>query len=236
MYGEVPQSGLKPAVILSHGFMANSLMCREYAMMLADMGYLAFTFDFCGGGLMTRSQGKTTEMSVLTEKKDLLAVLRYVTSLPCTDNDRISLLGCSQGGFVSALAAAELKDRIASLILLYPAFCIPDDARRGHMMFARFDPADIPETFRCGPMKLGAVYVRDVIDMDPYEKIRGYEGRVLLLHGDQDSIVAVRYSDKAAECYKDCTYHVIAGGEHGFRGSHDEEAKARIRDFLMPQR
>ena len=52
-YGEAIEH--KPAVILSHGFMADSSMCRKYAGLLAEMGYLAFIYDFCGGCLIGRS-------------------------------------------------------------------------------------------------------------------------------------------------------------------------------------
>ncbi len=231
MYGE-PADTKKPAVILSHGFMANSSMCREYAKTIAGLGYLAFIFDFCGGGLAGRSEGRTDRMSVLTEKKDLLAVIRYVSFLPYVDAGRISLLGCSQGGFVSALAAAELKEKIASLILLYPAFCIPDDARKGQMMFARFDPDIIPERIRCGPMLLGSLYVRDVIAMDPYQEIRGYEGPVLYLQGDEDRIVNVSYARRAVQEYPGCIYHEIKGAGHVFHGRDDILAKQYIREFL----
>lgn len=59
--------------------------------LLAEMGYLfAFTFDFCGGSAMLsgKSDGKTTEMSVLTETKDLEAVIEYVRNLSYTDSEK----------------------------------------------------------------------------------------------------------------------------------------------------
>ena len=37
-------------------------------------------------------------------------------------------MGCSQGGFVSALVAAKNNFPIEKLVLFYPALCIPDDA------------------------------------------------------------------------------------------------------------
>ncbi|MCR5783574.1 MAG: lysophospholipase [Clostridia bacterium] len=215
--------------------MANSFMCRKYAELLAEMGYLAFIFDFCGGCLIGRSSGKTTDMSVLTEKDDLAAVIRYVSSLPYVDKNRISLLGCSQGGFVSAMVAADTPERISSLALLYPAFCIPDDARKGRMMFAKFDPANVPEKIRCGPMRLGAGYVKAVQNMDPYDAIRGYTGPVLYLHGTADNIVDISYARRAEQEYPNCEYHEIDGGEHMFRGKHDRIAQEYIKAFFKSQ-
>ena len=230
IYGEY-STAEKQAVILSHGFMADSSMCKDYAELLADCGFLAFTFDFCGGGLRGKSDGKTTQMSVLSELEDLKAVISYVRSLPYVDGNRIHLLGCSQGGFVSALAAAQLKEEISSLMLLYPAFCIPDNARAGHMMFARFDPHNIPPVIRCGPMKLGACYVKDVIEMEPWKEIRGYEGPVLYLQETADRVVDVSYGRQARQEYPQCEYHEIEGGGHMFRGVHETRARELLRIF-----
>jgi hypothetical protein len=55
------ETGIFPAVILCHGFMANEGMCETYAKLFARMGYAAFTFDFCGGGLMSRNDGKSRD-------------------------------------------------------------------------------------------------------------------------------------------------------------------------------
>ncbi|EIA25406.1 Cinnamoyl ester hydrolase, partial [Candidatus Arthromitus sp. SFB-2] len=61
-----------PIAIVCHGFMAFQSIVRQYAIELANMGYLTYTFDFCGGSvIMGKSDGLTTEMSVLTEVKDL---------------------------------------------------------------------------------------------------------------------------------------------------------------------
>ncbi|MCR5811178.1 MAG: alpha/beta hydrolase, partial [Lachnospiraceae bacterium] len=125
-----PQS----AVILSHGFLANERMCFKYAKLLARMGFLAVTFDFCGGGIISRSDGRSQDMTLMSEKADLLTVVEGVNNQ--FSPTRIILLGCSQGGFVSGILAAELgKEMIDRLIMFYPAVCIPDDARKGRMMF-----------------------------------------------------------------------------------------------------
>ena len=132
VYGDC--SGISPLVILSHGFMANQSMCKKYAKLLARKGYVAVTFDFCGGGLFSSSEGKTYDMSVLTEAEDLEAVIDYFIEEPYVDKSRISLLGCSQGGFVSAIVAKRRFNMINRLIMFYPALCIPDDARKSSMV------------------------------------------------------------------------------------------------------
>ena len=229
VYGDTASS--HKAVILSHGFLANQSTTATYAKLIADLGYIAFTFDFCGGGIGSKSDGKSVDMTVLTEKEDLKAVIQYVSGLP--NVTEVSLLGCSQGGFVSAMVAKELgPEKIKRLMLFYPALCIPDDARKGKMMFYKFDPNNIPDVLGRIPMKLGGDYARAVVGMDVYQEINGYTGPTLLLHGTEDNIVNISYARKAREVFPDCTYHEIIGGGHGFSGKYDEEACGYLKAFL----
>ncbi|MBQ7801124.1 MAG: alpha/beta hydrolase [Oscillospiraceae bacterium] len=228
-----PEGNNLPIAIVCHGFMAWQDTVRQYAKELARMGYCAYCFDFCGGSVMKKgkSDGATTDMSVLTEVQDLEAVIEYVQSLSYNSSDLL-LMGCSQGGFVSALVAAKHPELVNKLVLFYPALCIPDDARSGKMMFARFDPKNIPERINCGPMKLGRCYVADVIGMDPYEKIKSYRGPVLIVHGTKDSIVKLDYSRRAQRAYPNAKLHIIEGGTHGFGKKHDAIAIAHLKRFL----
>ena len=226
-----------PIAVISHGFMANQMFSQIHAQNLAKMGYAAFCFDFCGGTLVGSSDGDSTDMSVLTEAEDLKAVIEFAKSQSYTDENELVLLGCSQGGFVSAIVAAEMKEEVDALILLYPALCIPDDARSGEMMFAKFDPQNVPETFWCGPMKLGRRYVTDVIEMDPYEIINQYTGKVLIIHGNQDETVDISYALRAVETYSqagaDVEMKIIdEGGHMFFRPIHAYKALGYIREYV----
>ena len=219
------------AVILSHGFLSNERMCKKYAKLLAEMGFLAVTYDFCGGGIICHSDGRKQDMTVLTEKADLMAVIEGVRTSFAPSS--ISLLGCSQGGFVSGMVAADLgKEQITSLILFYPAVCIPDDARSGRMMFYKFDPENIPDLLGRFPMKLGGDYARTVIHMDPFIEMKDYDGPVLLIHGTADKIVNIRYARELKDIYQNCRYEEIKDGEHGFKGASDEKACSVLRDFI----
>lgn len=61
--------------------MAFQSTVKQYAIELAKMGCLTYTFDFCGGSaILGKSDGLTTEMSVLTEVKDLESVIDYAIS------------------------------------------------------------------------------------------------------------------------------------------------------------
>ncbi len=222
-----------PIAIVCHGFLATYKTTKHYAKQFAEWGYAAYCFDFIGGGVGCTSDGKLSDMSVLTEKEDLYAVIAYVKSLSYTNEHKVTLMGCSQGGFVSAMVAAELKEQVERLILLYPAFCIPDDARKGKMMVFKFDTNNIPDMLSFGPLKLGGNYANAVIEMNPYEQIKGYSGPVLPLHGDNDKIVNLSYARKAKETYgNNCSLSILPKAGHGFKKHEDKYVFYAIREFL----
>ena len=202
-------------MILCHGFTASMEETSKYSERLVSMGISTWIFDFCGGGFHTISDGDFhTYMTPLTEVEDLTEVVEYV--LRKENRKSVCIGGCSQGGFVSALYAAKFPEKVKKLVLLYPAFCIPDDARKGSMQVITFDPQHISDVVGTMPMQVSGKYPESVIDMNVYKEIIKYKGPVLLLHGDKDAIVPLQYAAKAAEVYAQCIYHVLKGAPHGF--------------------
>ena len=224
-------TGRMPAAIISHGFASSTRFTGKYAKRFADAGYVTVCFDFCGSG-KGKSDGASTEMSVLTEKDDLSAVLDTLRSFDFVDPSNIVLAGCSQGGLVSALLAAEREADVAKLILYYPALCIPDDARRGSMLGGTFDPENIPETFRAMFVPLGKKYAADAQMLDPFREICTYTKPVLLCHGTADKVVAVSYAQRAAKEYPHADLVLIRGGDHGFIFRGFQPAMQATMDFL----
>ena len=226
-----------PIAIVCHEFMANQLFSFSYAKALAGIGFAAFCFDFCGGGLVSTSRGSRRDMSVLTEISDIKAVIRFAQSLHNTDESELLLVGCSQGGLVAALTAAQMPETVNGLVLLYPALCIPDAARAGEMLWLKFDPSHIPEKMHAGPMPLGRRYAADVMNMDAFRQIAGYSGKVLLMHGDRDAIVDISYAEKAESVYRaagaDIRFVIIPGGKHIFcKPSQIRQATQEITAFV----
>lgn len=213
-----------PIVISAHGYRGTHANNKDYAEALARQGIAVYNFDFCGGGLDSKSDGKTTEMSVLTEVNDLRNVLSYLKTLDYVDTNFIFLLGVSQGGMVSSILASEKVDEIAGIMLLYPAFVIPDDVKK------RYENIDkIPETTDLMGMKLGKIYFTDMFDYDVYEKIPFYEKNVLIIHGDKDELVNISYSQKAKEVYQNSELKIIKDAGHGF----NEKDKKEVIQYLI---
>ncbi len=229
----IPDGDNLPIMIVSHGFLANYETTKKYAEWFAKRGYASFCFDFNGGGVGCKSEGKSLDMSVLTEAADLRAVIAYAQGREETDASDVTLMGASQGGFVSAMVAAEDAGIVRQLILFYPAFSIPDDARAGRMVAGTFDPHNIPEKLPCDYMELGRCYAADVMDIHFEDMIKPYRGPVLIVHGAQDSIVNVSYSEQADQVYENATLHIIPEGGHGFADEKiDQQALAYVDEFI----
>ena len=130
--------------------------------LIVSEGFAAFRLDFCGGGLISRSDGSMLEMSVLTEARDLNAVIDYFMDDPRFSD--IYLWGQSQGGFVSSYVAAERPEDIAALVIEYPAYVLQDDAKRRQLPDGTF-----PERSTLLGMPIGRVYSEDVVSFDIYE-------------------------------------------------------------------
>jgi len=229
LYGELTLPGGEgpfPLVILSHGFGGNGMWNQDYADYFVSKGFATFNFDFCGGGTGSRSDGALVQMSVLTEAQDLEAILdtfRGDSRFSC-----IFLWGSSQGGFVSSYVAAKHPEDIRAAVLEFPAYVLQDDAKARALPDGSF-----PETESVMGTTIGGIYGKDATSFDIYDVIGGYTGDVLLLHGDRDSIVPLRYSERAAEVFPAAELIVMEGQGHGFMGTSREEAKEKEGAFLL---
>ena len=96
-----------PLLIVSHGIGSNHRSGAPYAEAFAKLGYAVYCYDFCGGGRASKSDGKTSDMSIFTEEKDLEAVVNGLRKVKGIKKGKVTLLGISQGGMVSALYAFE---------------------------------------------------------------------------------------------------------------------------------
>ena len=216
-----------PTVIISHGFSGTYEDSLVYGRRLARNGIAAYCFDFCGGSTDSKSDGDTRDMSVVTEEKDLLAVVSQIRGESFVDASRLFLMGESQGGFVSGLVAAQIPDEVRGLVLLYPAIDIVNQA---HALFATKE--GITETELWG-MDLGTCYYADVWDIDPYAELVKYTGDVIIFHGTEDSVVNISYSRELVKRYASATLVEIDGADHGFWGDDARSVADQTVEFVQ---
>lgn len=242
-----------PAIIMSHGYLSNLHNFEYFATQFAMIGYNVFTFNFCCGSDETdpelMSDGTTTNLCIEGEISDLLAVYNYVSTRDYVKSDEIILWGESQGAFVSGLSAARLQEKISKLVMIFPAVCIPDHARRGTLGGANYDPKNPPELIYTERAMLSKIFVDDVKDMDAYSELAKYKGETLLIQGTCDSIVVPEYQYIVKKEF-DLTDNIenenaqitnsnhrlklqmVRGMDHYTGGEHKEALKDSIRYFI----
>ena len=220
--------GRHPAIILCHGYNGtnNDFVneCRYYA----ENGYIAYAFDFCGGSVNSKSSGKSTDMTIFTEKSDLLAVFDYFELMENVDAKQIFLFGGSQGGLVTTLATEERAEKVKGMILYFPALCVPDDWGKKYP-----DVESIPETLDFWGLTLGKHFLLDIHDFKTLENIGSYDKDILILHGDKDAIVPISYSVEAQKKYPHAKLITMMGEGHGFSPAGANIAKQKVLEFLQ---
>ena len=211
-----------PTAIFSHGFGGCYKDLEHHGIEFSDAGVACIFIDFCGGGLRSESDGSMMEMTVLTEMDDLLEAFEQIKQMNFVLAEHISLIGESQGGFVSAMVAARLQEQVKKLVLWYPAFIIPEDSQKRYAVGENV----------CFGTPLSPDYNAAARNIDVYSIIPAYKGPVKILHGDQDAIVPLKYSQTAAEAYDNASLLVFAGAGHGFTGEDSKKAGRISAEFI----
>lgn len=230
IYGVISNPSAKGkhgVAIISHGFNGTHHFGKDYFKTLNNLGYAVYTFDFPCGSVNSQSDNNTMEMSVTDEKEALKEIVAYFQKQKDTDSKKIVLIGESQGGLVSALAASELKKQVSNLVLIYPALCIPDN---WNDRYPRVE--DIPEVSEIWGVKLGKKFMMDIRPMKPFETIGNYKGRVLIVHGTDDKVVPLDYSKRAVETYQNATLKIIDKAGHGFNPRERVLSNKYVEEFL----
>lgn len=228
------KEGKMPLVIFSHELGNDHTSGERYAERLAEAGYAAYVFDFCGGTVGgNKSDGSNNEMSILTEASDLEAVLASARTWDFVDAEKIVLLGGSMGGLVTTVVGSSHQNEIAGMILMYPALSAKLDSGVENYKTKEEVPEDV--SLFGGWIHVGSNFVTDLWDVDFDELLSSYKGHMLLLHGDADSTVPLSYSEEAQKIIPDCEFHVIKDGGHEFFGQPFEYAMSYILPYLDSQ-
>lgn len=217
-----------PLVIFSHELGNTYTSGIDYAKYLASRGIAVYLFDFCGGSYFGASDGDMTQMSVMTEVSDLAAVLRTAATWDFVDPARITLMGASLGGVVSAIVSAQPSATNCGLILLYPDLAIFDAL---HKKFASLD--EVPERFSYyGWFEAGRCYASDIWDYDLARAMERCKTPVMIIHGDCDDFVDVSYAREAVSHFPNAELKILPGAGHIFRGKDLTAALSHIEQYL----
>ncbi len=217
-----------PIVIFCHGFNGTHEDFDKNSDYLASRGIASLCFDFAGGSVNSKSDLMTTEMTIFTEQEDLCAVIDYIKHLDMIDTNNIFLFGGSQGGLVAALTADEYPEDIKGLLLLFPAFCIPENWND------RFPTiASIPDTVELWDVTLGRKFFETIHGYDIFNHIGEYNKEVIIFQGDKDVIVSQEYTEKAAKFYQNVKIEMFPGEGHGFSEQASQKVMEMTHKFVV---
>lgn len=218
-----------PLVIVIHGFTGHSeeRHITAAARTMNELGYATLRVDMYGHG---KSDGEFRNHTLFKWMTNAMTVIDYARALPFVTD--LYLCGHSQGGLTVMLAAALKHEMIKGILPLSPAIMIPELAREGTLLGLDFDPDHIPATLEAWDGRvLDGNYARVAQTVHVDEAIARYDGPVLLVHGDADAAVPVRYSIDAARAYKNARLVVIPGDTHCY-DYHLDAVLAAIKGWL----
>ena len=200
-----------PLVLFFHGYgQTGRTGPRRYytrlARLLEGYGMASLRVDFLGAG---ESDGLFEEMTLsdtYLQAEEILAWVRAQTDLNISS---IFLVGLSMGGAIAAMLAGKYPRSIAGLILLSAAGDFSD--LNGVAQLASYFTENPEATFLdVKGMAYGRAFNEDCPLVAVYETARGYQGPVLLLHGDKDEVVPVETAfHYQTYCYEDRARLVI---------------------------
>jgi pimeloyl-ACP methyl ester carboxylesterase len=210
-----------PAVVMLHGFTGNRIEAHRLfvkaARRFAGAGVLALRFDFRGCG---ESEGGSEEITLDGEVGDALRALAFVRERGDVRPDRAGLLGMSLGGAVAACAAGTRRQDVRCLVL----WAAVADTRRAFS--SKAEGALAARAGARAPLDyfgnaLSPRLLDELLAFRPLDRLAGYRGPALVLHGDSDASVspddALLY-EEALSGRGSVELRMIRGSGHTFAG------------------
>ncbi len=239
-----------PVMLYTHGggwgggdkFKVLQPVFRETLARLLDAGVACAAIEY----RLTR-KGVSTAIDSVEDCKDAARFLMANAATYHLDPERIGVWGGSAGGHLALMtgladnAAFEGDEKLAKfdpefrcIASYYPAttFLLPE----------LLEGSNFQRPQRMIPMigGLAADYPERAALLSPTEHLRADSPPILLLHGDQDSVLPIALSEHFAalgeEIGADLEFVVVKGGEHSFRGDTSPtmtEINQHAADFIL---
>ena len=187
-----------PTVVFYHGFSVDRIGMDRlhflFAKRLVEEGYATVRFDFYGCG---ESDGDFREKRVSFELTQALAIYDWTKEQLFADPDRMCMSGHSLGGILVTMAA-PLRQPKAAIAWSPGLVAYYDISNRIHAV-----PSQYEKEYSIGGLVLDSEFLTELRQIDILEKSRGYQNRILIVHGDRDEKVPVYVVGPYQDLYGD---------------------------------
>ena len=223
-----------PMAIMFHGFNGDigygpEDLFVKISERLIISGISTIRFDFDGHG---KSDGNFSDMDVLKEIEDAIAILKYVRSLEYVTD--IFVIGHSQGGVVGGMLSGLYPDIVDRMVLLAAAATLKDDALSGTCMGVKYDTDHIPDivSINGGSTNVGGQYFRIAKKLPIYEVTADFKNPALIIYGRKDEVVAVKAAENYSRILENGRLQIYDDLNHGIEGNDRENVINEIVGFL----
>lgn len=189
---------------------------------MAQRGYLVFSLDTRGSS----NRGKAFEQSIFrkhgdAQMEDMMSAVNYLSALGYADTSRIGLFGWSYGGFMTS-----------NFMLTHPGI-FKAAVAGGPVVDWRLYEIMYGERYMDTPQENPEGYAAT----DLTKKIGNLQGKLLLIHGQQDPVVVQQHSVKLVRAAIDkgvqVDYMIYPGHEHNVTGKDRAHLYQKVTDYLV---
>lgn len=235
-----PQNSTGKCVILCHGITVDKEedgIFTELAYKLCSSGFAVFRFDFRGHG---ESEGKSVDMTILGETKDLEAAVKFLRKI---GYKKLGILGASFAGGAVSLFASSHPEKVQALILWNAGIDYSSKIRPvtpwgkkyfGKPAFERAEKFGFTE-IGSRKFKIGKRLLDEFKVLKPWKNLAKLNIPILFIHGDKDSYIPYSDSVKYSKLFQNAELVTIHGAEHGFHDNpkHANSADQAAIDFFL---
>ena len=219
-----------PLALVIHGLTGH--MEERHIIAVAEtfnsLGVASLRVEMYGHG---KSGGAFEDHNLFKWLNNAMTAAEYSRALDFVTD--MYICGHSQGGVTTMMIAGMMPDVFKAAIPLSPGVMITEGARNGTALRGSFDPENIPETIMVNDEKhVKGSYLRAAQMLDVDWAIGHYKNPVLIVHGDEDEAIPVKYAYEAAEKYADAKLVIISGDDHCYN-YHLDEVTAAVRAFML---
>ena len=176
--------------------------------------------------------GEITDYSVLTEAKDLNAVLDSMGKLPKVDTGKLFLWGHSLGGLVSTYIGCSRPDDICGLMLAEPSFVYPDSARA--LCPDLSEVPDVVTDTRMFGSVVGKIFVTDMASLDIFSMMPDCDRDAEIYLGTVDCLGSGyhEYFERAVTLFPSAKIVDLEGADHYFQHEDGERLMEKSLAFV----